>query len=452
MTSVTSVADEASEPEPLDPDEVWTARVAALGIIGFTVAWVVVMFLAERGLYGAPDRALQVDLYRTYAQNVLNGQVPYRDFSFEYPPLALVPIVAPLLFAGSPVTEEGYRVAFELFMAGIGMVTMIFVMRAAAALHLGRRDMLAAAALVAASPVLLGPLMLARYDLWPGLFTAAAMWALVTGHGRLTAIALGLAVLAKVYPIVLAPLVAVYLWRQLGPRRAIEFGLILVTTVYVGVAPFYWLAPNGIVGSMTRAFTRPLQVESIGASFMYLASVTSNLHLTVIHTFDSYNLSGNLASQIATIQTAVLAAVVALMAVLLLRGRLTIDRLVIASAAALTAYVAFGKVFSPQYLMWLIAPHVIVRSRGWPVHLLAIGVAILLTGWYYPRWYNGYYILHEPLWVAVVLARNLVLAALTGYLVVRLVPPGQAAAAGANDDGRVGAAPPGPAARSFESR
>jgi hypothetical protein len=95
---------------------------------------------------------------------------------------------------------------------------------------------------------------------------------------------------------------------------------------------------------------------------------------------------------------------------------------VIASAAALTAYVAFGKVFSPQYLMWLIAPLVIVRSRGWPVHLVALGAAILLTGWYYPRWYNGYYILHEPLWVAVVLARNLVLVALTGYLVVRLVP------------------------------
>src|SRR5512143_191499 len=189
-----------------DADLAWAVRIEAAAIIAFSVMWVAVMFLAERGLYGSPQSALEVNLYRGYAENVLAGQVPYRDFALEYPPLALVPILGPLLLAGSPLTETGYRVAFELFMAGIGMVTMIFVMRAAGSLDLGRRGMLAAAALVAASPLLLGPLMLARYDLWPALFAAATMWLFIVGRHRLSAIALGLAVLAKVYPIVLAPL------------------------------------------------------------------------------------------------------------------------------------------------------------------------------------------------------------------------------------------------------
>jgi hypothetical protein len=418
------VADEASDPEPVESDEVWTARVGALSIIVFSVTWVVVGFLAAQYLYGSPGRALQVDLYRAYADNVLAGQIPYRDFAFEYPPLALVPILGPLPFAGSPVTEEGYRVAFQLFMAGVGMVTMIFVLRTVAALRLGRREVIAAALLVASSPLLLGPLMQARYDLWPALFTAATMWCFVTGRYRVGAIALGLAVLAKVYPIVLAPILVAYLWRKFDLRTAIQFGLIVTTTVFVGVAPFYALAPDGIVGSMTRAFTRPLQVEAIGASVMYAFNlVTHAPPIYLIHTFDSYNLWGDLPEQVATVQTVVLAIVLLVTVILFVRGSMTLERLMVATAAAITAYVALGKVFSPQYLIWLIAPIVIVPSRRWPVHVIGIAVAILLTGWYYPRWYVDYYVTREPLWVAVVLGRNLVLIALTLYLVARLHEP-----------------------------
>lgn len=408
-----------------DADLAWAVRIEAAAIIAFSVMWVAVMFLAERGLYGSPQSALEVNLYRGYAENVLAGQVPYRDFALEYPPLALVPILGPLLLAGSPLTETGYRVAFELFMAGIGMVTMIFVMRAAGSLDLGRRGMLASAALVAASPLLLGPLMLARYDLWPALFGAAAMWLFIVGRHRLSAIALGLAVLAKVYPIVLAPLLVLYLWRRDGLRPALAYGVILSATIAIGLAPFLLIAPDGILNATIRAFQRPLQVESIGASILYAISKVASVPMRLVHTYDSYNLAGSLPTQVATVQTVVLGGFVAVIAGLLLRGRLTLDRLIVASAAALTAYVAFGKVFSPQYLMWLIAPLAIVRSRRWPVHLLALAAAIVLTGVYYPRWYNGYYVLREPLWVAVVLARNLVLAALTVYLVARLVPRGQ---------------------------
>jgi hypothetical protein len=428
-----------TEPDQAPPsaaDEGFTVRVAALAVIVFSAAWVIVGFLAAEYLYGSPGRALQVDLYRTYAENVLGGQIPYRDFAFEYPPLALVPILGPLLIAGRPVTEEGYRVAFQLFAAGMGMVTMLFVLRTVAALHLTRRDVVAAALVIAASPLLLGPLLQSRYDLWPALFAAATLWCFVTGRHSIAAIALGLGVLAKVYPIVLAPVLAVYLWRTFGPRKAIQLGLITATTVFVGVAPFYLVAPDGIVGSMTRAFQRPLQVEAIGASLIYAANVVTHAPpIDLVHTFDSYNLSGAFPEQVATVQTALLALVLLVTVVLLVRGPMTLDRLVIASAAAITAYVALGKVFSPQYLIWLIAPVVVVPSRRWPVHVLAIALAIVLTGWYYPRWYVDYYVNRQVLWVAVVLARNLVLVALTLYLVARLLDRGRPQMAGRALDG-----------------
>lgn len=412
----------AADPDPdlADREADWVARVAGAGNIGFSLAWVAVALLAEQGLYGPPRTTLEVNLLRQYAGNVLDGLIPYKDFAFEYPPLALVPILGPLLLIGGHLTELGYRQAFGLVAAAIGMVTMVFVMRAAVALDLRRRDMLGAAALVAISPILMGPLMLARFDIWPALFAAAAIWLFVTDRYILAAVALGLGVLAKVYPIVLAPFLVVHLWRREGGRSAVVFSLVLVLTVAVGAAPFFLVAPQGVIDALLRAVVRPLQVEAIGASILLLLNVKDGARME--HTFDSYNLAGPLASQVATVQTVILAIVLLATLVLFVRGRPTLERLMLASGAALCAWVAFGKVLSPQYLIWLIAPLAMIRGRGWSPHLVALGVAVLLTGLYYPKFYSNYQYARELPWVAVVLGRNLILIAISLYLVARLNP------------------------------
>ncbi len=426
----TPAADRTGAPgTPSDYDPAWVQRVTLIAIIGFSVVWALVAFLAERGLYGPPSHSLQVDLYRGYAEHVLAGQVPYRDFAFEYPPLALVPMVGPAFLTGRPLTEQGYRQAFELVQAAVGIVTMVFVMRAAAALQLRRRDMLAAAALVAASPLLLGPLMLARYDLWPALFAAASVWLFVIGSTRGSAAVLGLGILAKVYPVVLAPFLLVNLWRRGGPRSAAGFAAIAATVTLAGLAPFLRLATEGVVQSMLRAFQRPLQVESIGATILYAVhAVTGRPRLHLVHSFGSFNLLGAVPAQVATVQTLALAAVLALALWLFARGSQSMDRLVIAVATAVCAYVVLGKVFSPQYLMWLIAPLALVRGRGWSPHLILLVVATVLTGLYYPRFYAEFFKERDAIWIGVVLGRNLILLLLTGYLLVRLRPTGEDAA------------------------
>lgn len=413
----------APTPEPPDLEERhqrWVANVTAIAIIGFSLSWVLLLFLVDRRVYGNPRSAVDVSLYATYAQQMVNGLVPYRDFAIEYPPLALIPILLPVLLGASPFEAAAYRQMFELVIAGFGMVTMVLVMWSVAALKRGRRDMLASAAMVAASPLLLGPLMVNRYDLWPALFAAAATWLLVTGRHRWAAVALGLGVLAKVYPIVLGPFAFVYLWRAHGRREAILFAGISAATVAIGVAPFLLLAPDGIIEALTRAFRRPIQVESLGAALLFLREVLTGEHVRLVHTFDSYNLRAPIAEAVGNVQTVVLG--LSLLAGLwfFLRGRPTLDRLVLAFAAGLTAWVAFGRVFSPQYLIWLIAPLALVASRRWSLVQIAIVEAILLTGFYYPRFYNHYYAHAEPPWVAVVLGRDLVLVALFGYLLAML--------------------------------
>lgn len=405
--------------EPADPDDRdrrWVANVTAAAIIGFSITWVVLLFLIEQGLYGNPESAVEVNLYQSYARDIVAGSMPYRDFAFEYPPLALIPILLPVLLGGSPFVPDWYRQMFELVEAGFAMLTMILVMWSVSALGRSRRDILVAAVLVAASPLLLGPLMVSRYDLFPALFAAAAAWLLATDRPRWAAVAIGLGVLAKVYPIVLAPFAIVYLWRTRGRREAAWFAGITAAVVMAGVAPFLVLAPEGIVDALTRAFRRPIQVESLGAVLLYVRELLTGERVRVVHTFDSYNLRGDAAVLVGTVHTFVLGAVLLGAMWLFSRGRPTLDRLVLAFAAALVAWVAFGRVFSPQYLIWLIAPLAVVASRRWSLAQVALVVAILLTGLYYPGNYVQYYRDADPAWVAVVLGRNLVLVALTVYL------------------------------------
>jgi hypothetical protein len=414
-------------PEGADPDhegaqDRWDAYLTAFAIIGFSLAWVALLALIEARVYGRPDAVVDVALYQKYAQTMVSGLLPYRDFAFEYPPLALVPILLPVLLGGGVTEDTTYRQLFALAISAIGMVTVIVTMWSIVALRRSRRDTAVAAVVLAASPLLLGPLMVGRYDLWPALFAAATIWLLATGRPRWAAVALGLGVLAKVYPVVLAPFAIVYLWRVAGRREAAWFTAITGAVVAIGLAPFLLLAPDGIIDALTRAFRRPIQVESLAAALLYAREVVTGERVRLIHTFDSYNLRGPDAELVGGVQSIALGIVLLTTLWLFFRGRPSLDRLVLACAVALTAWVAFGRVFSPQYLIWLIAPLVLVAGRRWSLPQIAIVVAIVLTGLYYPKFYARYYELREPIWVAVILGRDLVLAALCAYLVLLLRP------------------------------
>jgi hypothetical protein len=412
---------------PIEPIEAerhqrWVSNVTAVAIIGFSISWATLLFLIARGWYGNPVTAADPGVLQDYAQNMARGWMPYRDFRLEYPPLSLVPILLPVALGGMPFVDASYRPMFQLVEAGFGFLTMLLVMWSVTALARGRRDVLIAAAMVALSPLLLGPLMLTRYDLLPALFAAAGTYLLVSGRARLAGAAIGLGILAKVYPVVMVPFALAWLWRR-GERR--EAGWLLGVMTFVvgaGLLPFLLLAPAEILGDLVRAFQRPLQVESLGGALLLARQVVTGIPVQIVHTFDSYNVQGIAAEALGVAQTAALAASLLATFWLFARGRPTTDRFVLAVAAALCAWVAFGRVFSPQYLIWLIAPLAVITTRRWPVAQVGLAVAIALTGWYYPRYYSDFLDRAAPMWVTVVLVRDLVLVALAGYLLVRLWP------------------------------
>jgi hypothetical protein len=227
------------------PGRVALAAVCAAGVFAASWGFLHLHVYANGQIRDTP-------VYQGYGEDVVHGEVPYRDFDVEYPPGALPVFVAPAI--GSP-SAHGYRSRFDLLMLVCGIGAVAAVAAALGALGAGPVRLAAALGLAAVTPLLLGPVVLTRYDLWPAALAAAAFAALCSGRDRLSFALLGLAVTAKVYPAVLAPLFVAHVWRRRGAREAAVAAGIGLGAAAV-FAAFVALAPGGVWDTVVRQTTR----------------------------------------------------------------------------------------------------------------------------------------------------------------------------------------------------
>jgi hypothetical protein len=385
-------------------------------------ALVVAAFFAAFGAlhYGFYTHNLLQDtpIYERYGDAIVHdGQVPYRDFSVEYPPGAL-PVFAAPSFVAARGDFPRYREVFELLMLVCGGIASALVGVVLAVQRARAARLVGGTLLAGLAPLALGPVVLSRFDLWPAMLTIAGLAALVTDRRRLAAVLLGCAVAAKLYPAVVVPLAIVYAYRRFGRREAFVFTAVAAATLLVWVLPFLALAPHGVWASIAGQASRPLQIESLGAAFLLGAHQAWALPLTLVSSHGSDNLGGHTAHLFAVIQGFVAPAAIAATWVAFARGEATRDRLLRFCAAAVCAFIVLGKVLSPQYLVWLIALVPLVRGRRGAVASALFVAAMVLTQLWFPQHYLdlAYGFDARASWL--VLARDLVLLALLVTLVL----------------------------------
>jgi Glycosyltransferase family 87 len=374
----------------------------------FTVSW----GLLHVGFWHR-TQIVDTPVYRHYGEAVLDGQVPYRDFDLEYPPAALPVFVLPAL-----ARADDYSGVFELLMWACGVAAIVALGLALASVDAGATRLYAAIGYLALAPLALGSVILSRYDLWPAALTIAAVAALLGGRERVGFGVLGLAAAAKIYPLVLLPLALVWTARRRGTRE-LWIGLGCFTAVVAACfLPFLILAPGGVAHSIGVQLGRPLQIESLGASLLLAAQQLGLYETTVENSHGSQNLGGSLPDALASIQTAFQVVAVAVVWALFAardRGR---EGLLVASAGAVAAFVAFGKVLSPQFLIWLLP---LVPAVAGAAGLAAAGVfavALVTTQLWFPFRYWDVVGLEPTGWL--VFVRDLLLVALFAILLAAL--------------------------------
>jgi Glycosyltransferase family 87 len=385
---------------------------AAASVVLFLGAWA----LLHRGFY-THDPIVDTPVYWNYGRAMDDGKVPYRDFAVEYPPGAL-PVFA--LPARGADDFEDFRVRFEGLMAACGTVMLAFAAIALAALGAGGRRLAAALGFVALAPLLVGSVVLSRFDLWPAALTAAALAALVSGRLRLGHVVLGAAVAAKLYPAVLAPLAVAYAWKREGRREGIRCAAFLAGTTALVFLPFFVVSPGGVWDSITRQASRPLQIESVGASLLLAAHQAFGLDITMESSHGSQNLEGGLPDALAVAQSIVQAVVLVAIWVVFARGPATRERLVLASAAALVAFIALGKVLSPQFLIWLLPVVPLIGGRRGLFASGLLAAALVLTQLWFPYRYWDLALRFDGVASWLVFVRDAVLLGLLGLLLAAL--------------------------------
>jgi hypothetical protein len=271
------------------------------------------------------------------------------------------------------------------------------------------------------SPLVLGSLFDTRFDLWPTLLAVAALAALVRDRPIVSGVLLGLGFAAKLWPAVLVPLAVVHLWRCRGRSSALAHVAAFVGVSAACFLPFAVLAPDGLRAMFSDQLNRPLQVESLGAALLMAAE---HLGLHPLSTIDSHGaqaLSGHGAGLAADLSTVFeVAAVVAIWIVFALRRNADGEATLLAAAAVLAAVVAFDRVLSPQYLIWLVPFILLVRGTRGVVAGGLLLLALGLTQTWFPWHYWSLALDHAAPWSWYLLARDLALVAIAGVLVLEL--------------------------------
>lgn len=359
-----------------------------------------------------------VPVYQHYGDAIKHGEVPYRDFTPEYPPGAL-PVFAAPAFADLGDNRAAYQLSFEVLMLLVGVATlgcMAFILR-----HQATHAPTLLRVLVVASltPLALGSVGRTHFDAWPALLTVASLAAVISRRPLVAGAVLGVAVAAKLYPIVLLPLVLIFFWRVIHRRAAVHACSAFIVGAGGFFIPFAIIGAGGLWSSLHRQLFRPLEIESLGASLLIATDHVLGKHVSVVTDFGSQNISGGVATTIARAQTVVLVLALVVISRSFARADLSTDVVIRYWASCIAVVISLANVFSPQYLIWLVPLVLLVPGRRGRVASVLLLIALGLTQLWFPHQYTALVFHLAPFPSALVLARNLVMLGLVGVLMWR---------------------------------
>ena len=225
--------------------------------------------------------------------------------------------------------------------------------------------------------------VLERFDIIPALLVLAAFVALRRERWGLCYVLLAVATLFKLYPICLVPLVVIDQLRSstqaLGREsitRALRGLAAYSGIVAVGFGLAALIDPSRGFEVLGYAASRPLELESVPASLLWLLSLTGAVHVQAFYSYGSFGLIGDGGSYLAPAAT--VATVGALAFVYARQWAKRIDP-VRAWVAALLVVIVTSKVLSAQYLIWVFP--LVAAGEGFSATWLLIA---LLTTLVYP--------------------------------------------------------------------
>ena len=300
-----------------------------------------------------------IEGYFPYADAMFRGIAPYTDTVFvyggynvwEYPPLAYAVLFVPRLFSDNPY---GYHIAYIVMML---LVIWIGMNSAGKIARILGRSHFVITTMYTAFTLLLLEFVLDRFDMVVVVICIVAIRFLLEGKYPVAAVMISLGMLMKLYPVILAPIFAVYLLSE-GKRHELFRAVAAFLAVCVIVIPF------AAVGDLTQMFdyhgNRPLEIECFFASVLnVVACIFPESGMTWIYSYGSDNIVGWIADWLGRIAVPLMVLMIISTYALYAYGCIRnphagFDGVTVASFIAVCCFIMFGSVFSGQYVLWLL--------------------------------------------------------------------------------------------------
>jgi hypothetical protein len=324
------------------------------------------------------EHANFADVYKQYhwTHNAWTGHVlPGRDFPWEYPPGAAVFLLLPGANGGA-----SYFVEFLAETLAFDAVLTLLLHRLS-----GLRGSTTGLWMWLLLIPLLGPVVATRFDVVPAALVATAL-AVAGAAPVATATLLTFGVTVKVWPILILGL----LLAITDKRKPVLAATTLATGAAVAAFAVTGLLPAAS-STVSNQWHRGSQVESFPAlPFLWVHALGGPAGVTYRHS--AWEVTGHGTGAVAMLFSLFGAGIIVVLFFRTWRASQVtgLSILPAASAAVVCIAVIADKVFSPQYLLWLLAPLAVAACRSGVVTrpmLWLVTIAVGLTHAVYPLTY-----------------------------------------------------------------
>ncbi len=277
--------------------------------------------------------------YLQGAVNIMQGQVPYADFGFDYPPLVFIPILLAVIPAILFNSAAAFILSFQFLMVICDIIIVICIYLIGLKLYNEKTAFVAAFLYATAFSV--GYFVLTKYDAFPTSILMLAVLFTVYNRSIRGYISIVVGTLAKIFPGIALPFVALYnakstsLWQEI-----ISFLKIGIPVAVILFVPVLIVKPGIILSYISGSLVR---------SDVYVNTATYTLY-AYLH--DVLN-SGISVSTISFLMYILMGLVLLfLLAIAYIEPKKDARLLVKLMAVSIFVVVFCMKYHSPQYVVW----------------------------------------------------------------------------------------------------
>jgi len=320
-----------------------TFRRHVLILAGLSIVMKLATIFLTTSIFSSFIDLFDISYYLNFAAKIYTGQIPYVQFSIDYPQGALLSILLPLLLViitgGLPALAHGNPMGYVYFHQGLmclfdlGTVTLVYLV----GLRLYDEKKAFLAGILYATAFSAAYFVLTKYDSYPTFFLLLAVALFVYGRETGAYLAGAWGFLAKWFPVLALPYFLILDWKKGIDRETVLKNLgYSVLLVIIVMLPFIILNPAGFI----QTYLINAQFNTLAHGFIYYLD------------FILRTLTG--ATFFATISI-YLAIVAELGLIYWFYRRPATDDFTLCAFVffAIFAFIMLNKISSPQYFLWM---------------------------------------------------------------------------------------------------